>query len=285
LHEVHELDINIVAVEVIQGQAHDDVFVEEEAVFVKNKFGIHEILSRCDSNSSSEVFLRLEDHFTIGTSDFHEKTRSDILEVVLNVEVNPGVHRILIFIIQLSEVSVLPPSLSGTEIGIVLSLSGRSCDSERHFSTLSILVKLDFQPVLVLSDSVVVTTVISIDSNLVAIRIPVFLVQVNNSRSLDTGVKVVIGGESSSVSVESHALTFTLESLNIGSSQSLNLVILGSTIRVEETFLGTTSSGEVTESLVHPVSPRSELSIKGISSTVDLSSTSLGVKASTKFRE
>jgi len=73
--------------------------------------------------------------------------------------------------------------------------------------------------------------------------------------------------------------------VNVGASYGLKFGVLRSSIIIEHSLGSSTRCCEVTVALVHPVGPRSELTVVGVSSISNLSGTLNTVETSTKLGE
>jgi|LauGreDrversion4_2_1035121.scaffolds.fasta_scaffold273216_1 hypothetical protein len=79
------------------------------------------------------------------------------------------------------------------------------------------------------------------NSNVNAIIVPILGIVVNNGGLRDRSIYLVLAVEEMSRSVELHVLKSTLGCLEVGSSQSLNLSVLKSTVIIIEALAASSS--------------------------------------------
>ena len=118
---------------------------------------------------------------------------------------------------------------------------------------------------------------------LLTIRIPDWFVNIKFTWLSYILVKFECWCERAVFCGEEHINWGTLEGVNVCSCQGFEFSSLRSSIGVVHAFLGTTCCGEVTEGLIHPIGPGSQIFIKCISRVVDFYLALFTVEASSKL--
>jgi len=109
------------------------------------------------------------------------------------------------------------------------------------------------------------------DQVIVTVRVPVHVVSVNDSRSLDGGVDVKLSVELTSFVFEVLNQWSTLSGLEVGSGKCLDFPLLKSAIHIPESLRTSASgSGQIIIVLVLPVGPADQVMVSDLGNLGDL---------------
>lgn len=115
--------------------------------------------------------------------------------------------------------------------------------------------------------------------NLKPIRIVLFSIHIQFGGFLYRGVKDEIGSETPIFRIKIHLDWVALPGMDIRPRQRPHFQKLRTPIRFEHSFCRACVSGMVTETLIHPVIPRAERIVKGITRVIQLNSAAFSVEA------